>query len=349
MENYELYMHRCIRLALTAKGRVFPNPLVGAIVIKDGKIIGEGYHHKFGEAHAEVNAINSVIDKTLLKDSTLIVTLEPCCHTGKTPPCTDLIIKSGIKTVVIGSIDINPLVGGKGINILKDSGINVIFPVLDKECINMNYQYFQLYKLKTKTVRFKIKWAESLDGFMGKEEYKHPEERFLSNKIANRLVHKLRSESDGILIGTNTALIDNPNLDTRFWEGTSPTPILIDKTLKVPLHFNIFKPGRNIIVFNEIKDEVEGNIKYIKLDFDKTDKQIWNEINEKLLESGINSVLIEGGSHTIQSFINSGLPCKLYHIITKKIWHNGIKAPRVKSDANEHFYLGDNLIKIYVM
>lgn len=342
-------MHRCIRLALEAKGKVFPNPMVGAIVIKDGKIIGEGYHHKFGEAHAEVNAIKAVKDKSKLIGSTLIVTLEPCCHKGKTPPCTDLIIKSGIKTVVVGTLDINPLVGGKGINVLKDNGIEVIFPVLDNECLKLNYQYFQYHKLKKKMVRFKIKWAESLDGFMGKDKYNNPEERFLSNKIANRLVHKLRSESDGILIGTNTALIDNPHLDTRYWSGNSPKPILIDKTLKVPTSLNFFNQKREVIIFNGLKDETIENIKYIKIDFGKSDKHIWDEINNKLLEININTVLIEGGSHTIQSFINSGLPCKLYHIITKKIWHNGIKAPRIKSDANEHFYLGDNLIKIYVM
>lgn len=349
MENHEMYMHRCLRLAAIAKSYVFPNPMVGAILLHKGKIIGEGFHQKFGEAHAEVNAINSVKDKSLLKDAVLYVNLEPCCHTGKTPPCTDLIIKSGIKTVVIGSIDPNHLVGGKGINALKDAGINVIFPVIDNECIKLNYQYFQLHISNKKYVRFKIKWAESLDGFMGKKEYESPDERFLSNKIANRLVHKLRSESEGILIGTNTAIIDNPNLDTRFWTGNSPTPILIDKSLKVPLDSNFFKSKRRVIVFNELKDENFENIKYIRIDFGNDDKKIWNSINEKLLENSINSVLIEGGSHTIQSFINSTLPCKLYHIITKKIWHNGIKAPRIKSDANEHFYLGDNLIKIYVM
>lgn len=349
MEYHELYMHRCLRLAQISKGKVFPNPLVGAILLYNDKIIGEGYHQKYGESHAEVNAINSVKDKSLLKDAILYVNLEPCCHSGKTPPCTDLIIKSGIKTVVIGSLDINPLVGGKGVTTLKNAGVNVIFPIIDKECLTLNYQYFQLYKNKKKYVRFKIKWAESLDGYMGKKEYQKPEDRLLSNKITNRLVHKLRSESDGILIGTNTALIDNPSLDTRFWSGSSPTPILIDKTLKVPTDFNIFKSERKVIVFNEVKNEIVGNINYIKIDFSNNDKFIWNEINDKLIENSIFSVLIEGGSHTIQSFINSGLPCKLYHLITKKIWHNGIKAPRIKTDANEHFYLGDNLVKIYVM
>ncbi len=316
--------------------------MVGAVVVYDKKIIGEGFHQNYGGSHAEVNAINSVKDKDLLKESTIYVNLEPCCHWGKTPPCTQLIIDSGIKNVVIGSLDPNPLVAGKGVKLLEEAGISVTSGILNKECLKLNQSFFEQFEAN-KSVNFIIKWAESADGYMGKEKYDSIEERELSNGLVKRFVHKLRSDTDAIMIGINTALTDNPILDNRYWVGKLPTAIVIDRTLKIPLNSNLFKLDRNIIIFNDLKEEIVGSIIYKQISFDST--IFWQTITKKLKELGINSVLLEGGSKTIQSFIESKIPYEIVRITTQKKWGNGIKAPFLNGFPNYHFYLEDNFIE----
>lgn len=332
-------------MALLGKGQVYTNPMVGSVIVHKNKIIGEGYHQKYGEAHAEVNAINSVTNKELLKDSIIYVNLEPCCHWGKTPPCTQLIINSGIKNVVIGSLDPNPVVAGKGVKLLEEAGINVISGILEQECLNLNSDFFKQFK-PDKKVKFFLKWAESVDGFMGKENYELLEERQLSNAIVKRFVHKIRSEADAIMIGTNTALVDNPILDNRHWFGKLPTAIIIDKNLKVPLGSNLFKLDRKVIIFNELKDETSGNRIYSKIDF-KNETFFWQTVNNELLQMGIASVLLEGGSKTLQSFLDSGIECEIIRVRTKRIWNNGIKAPVIKYRLKDSFSLGDNLVELF--
>ena len=339
-------MHRCLQLAKLAKGKVYPNPMVGAVVVYNGKIIGEGFHQNYGGPHAEVNAINSVIDKDLLNESIIYVNLEPCCHWGKTPPCTQLIIDSGIKNVVIGSFDPNPLVAGKGIKLLEEAGISVVSRILEEECLELNHSFLEQFEVK-KTVIFILKWAESKDGFMGKENYESTIERELSNALVKRYVHKLRTETDAIMVGTNTVLTDNPILDNRYWIGKKPTAIVIDKALKIPLSSNLFKPERNVIIFNETKEEISGSIIYKKISFNTT--KFWQQITEKLIDEGITSVLLEGGSKTLQSFIDSKLPCEIFRIIAPKIWEQGIKAPLINRNSIERFFLEDNLIEHYII
>ena len=338
-------MHRCLQLAEMAKGQVNPNPMVGAVVVHNNKIIGEGYHRAYGGPHAEVNAIDSVKNTEFLKDSTLFVNLEPCCHWGKTPPCTELIIKSGIRNVIIGSLDPNPLVAGKGVKLLEDAGVTVISGILEPECLNLNQQFFEQFKTK-ENARFILKWAQSEDGFIGKENYASLEERELSNALVKRYVHKLRSETDAIMVGTNTVLTDDPFLDNRFWFGKTPVAVIIDRTLKIPLNSNLFKVDRKVIILNEIKDETLGNICYVKIDF-SDDRSFWLTTNSKLPELGISSVLLEGGSKTLQSFLNSKLPCEIICIKTNKIWKDGIKAPVLTVSPMDRFYLGDDLIELY--
>jgi diaminohydroxyphosphoribosylaminopyrimidine deaminase / 5-amino-6-(5-phosphoribosylamino)uracil reductase len=346
--NDNLYMQRCLQLAERAKGMVFPNPMVGAVVVYDNKIIGEGYHQQYGGPHAEVNAINSVKNKELLKESTIYVNLEPCCHWGKTPPCSQLIIDSGIKKVIVGNVDPNPVVAGKGLKLLEEAGITVVSGILEQECLNLNLSFIKQFKHSNKTLKFILKWAQSADGFMGKEFYNSAEERELSNDLVKRFVHKLRSETQAIMIGTNTALTDNPLLDNRFWYGQAPIAVLIDKTLKIPLTHNLFKPDRKVVLFNTIKDETFGYITYIKINFDTT-QFFWNTIAAKLNELGIHSVLLEGGSKTIQSFIDSGLPCDIIRISTLDIWKNGIKAPIINLNPTYKFNLEDNLVELFTI
>lgn len=341
----ETYMARCLSLAQLGAGYVSPNPKVGAVIVYNNTIIGEGYHERFGGHHAEVNAINSVINKELLKDSTLYINLEPCCHWGKTPPCTSLILETGIKDVKIGCLDPNPLVSGDGIKLLKESGIAITTGILEPECSELNEAFFEQFDPQ-KELKFTIKWAESMDGFMGKETYNPLESKELSNALVKRFVHKLRSKNDAILIGTQTALIDNPRLDNRYWYGSSPKVVIIDKQLKIPLNSAFITLNQTVIILNNQKDETIGNVEYCKINFD-SNVTFWETTSQRLLKLGIITLLIEGGSYTIQSFFETNLPCLVYKITTPTKWEHGIFAPKINANRTDYFYLGDNLIELY--
>jgi len=339
------FMQRCLQLA--RNGNVFPNPMVGAVVVHNNKIIGEGFHKMFGDVHAEINAIMDVSNTELLKDSTLYVSLEPCCHFGKTPPCTNAIIQAGIKKVVVGCLDPNSLMSGKGVDILRNQGVQVDVGIMEHECQTLNYLFFETVLRGEPFVHFVIKWAESADGFMGKEIYENKEGRELSNPLVKRFVHNLRSNLSAILIGTNTALLDNPRLDARYWHVHTPIAIILDKDLKISKSNRLFSYARKVLVLNGLKTEIDESIQYIKINFTKENSLFWTEIQTCLLEQGIYSVLIEGGSYTIQSFLNSGIKSEIIKIKTPKIWNNGIKSPEISKPLQEKFSLGNNEIEFY--
>ncbi|HVG42623.1 MAG TPA: bifunctional diaminohydroxyphosphoribosylaminopyrimidine deaminase/5-amino-6-(5-phosphoribosylamino)uracil reductase RibD, partial [Chitinophagaceae bacterium] len=298
MSKDEIYMHRCIQLALLGQGNVAPNPMVGAVLVHNDIIIGEGYHALYGKEHAEVACINSVLPHNhhLIKEATLYVSLEPCAHYGKTPPCADHIVQKKIKKVVIGCIDTFAAVAGKGIQKLKSAGIEVVIGILDKECKELNKRFFTFHKNKRPYIV--LKWAQSGNGKIGGEGN---ERILISNEFSNRLVHKWRSEEAAILVGTNTARLDDPSLTTRLWPGTNPVRLVLDRGLALPDSLKIFNSEAKSIVFNEVKNEIKDNISYHKLN--KEDK-VLPQILNALYNINIQSVLVEGGRQLLQSFID---------------------------------------------
>jgi diaminohydroxyphosphoribosylaminopyrimidine deaminase/5-amino-6-(5-phosphoribosylamino)uracil reductase len=326
-------MNRCLQLAKLAAGNVAPNPMVGAVLVHNEKIIGEGYHKKFGEAHAEVNCINNVKkeDRNLIDKSTLYVSLEPCSHFGKTPPCTDLIIKNKIPKVVIGCKDVYENVNGKGIKKLQNAGAEVIAGVLEKQCIKINKRFFTFHqKLRPYII---LKWAESANEKIGASPQPSPqaerEQRTLiSNEYSNRLVHKWRSEEAAILVGTNTALQDDPSLTTRSWKGNNPIRLIIDMDLRLPSHLKIFNKETKTIIFNKHKQEEEGNNSFYKIE----ENNCIEELMRALYKLDIQSVLVEGGAKLLQSFIDAGLWDEARVIRNKELTIvDGINSPKLKS------------------
>ncbi|MDQ1098894.1 diaminohydroxyphosphoribosylaminopyrimidine deaminase/5-amino-6-(5-phosphoribosylamino)uracil reductase [Chryseobacterium sp. SORGH_AS 1048] len=314
----ELYIQRCIELARKALGNTYPNPLVGSVIVHNNRIIGEGYHHKAGENHAEINAINSVEDKSLIPESTIYVSLEPCAHYGKTPPCALKIKELRFRKVVIGAMDSNDKVNGKGKKIIQDAGIEVVSGILEKECIELNKRFFTFHEKKRPYII--LKWAESGDGFLDKDFKPYP----VSNALVNQWVHQLRADEHAILVGTQTALNDNPSLTVRNAEGNNPVRILIDFDLKVPRNFKLYNNEAPTLVFNTEKEATEGNIRFIKsgkIDF-------LSGLMDALHRKNIQSVIVEGGRFTLQKFIDAGLWDESVIIKNENLkLENGTKAP----------------------
>ncbi len=325
MSTDEEYMHRCIQLAKLGAGDVAPNPMVGAVLVYENKVIGEGYHRIFGEAHAEVNCINSLDEKNkpLIEKSTIYVSLEPCAHYGKTPPCADLIIAKKIKKVVIGCQDIYKEVAGKGIEKLRNAGVEVVSGVLENECRDLNKRFFTFHQKKRPYII--LKWAQSANGKIGS---KNDQRILISNDYTNRLVHKWRSEEAGILIGANTALKDDPSLTTRLWKGKNPVRIVIDEELKLPSTLRIFNQEERTIIFNCLKNPSEKDLRFIQIQKENFIERMLSS----LYENNIQSILIEGGSKTLQSFIDNGLWDE-GRVITNEemIIEDGISAPEMKN------------------
>jgi len=335
-------MARCIQLAKLGAGNVAPNPMVGAVLVYKDKIIGEGHHKEYGGPHAEANCINNVEgeNKLLIEKSTLYVSLEPCAHHGKTPPCSDLIIKNKIKKVVVGCRDIYEKVAGKGIEKLQNAGVETVTGLLENECIEFNKRFFTFHQKKRPFII--LKWAQSANGKIGSQENKRI---LISNEYSNRLVHKWRSEEAGILAGTNTVLKDDPLLTTRLWKGKNPVRILIDKELKLPLTQKIFNEDSKTIIFNLYRNAIEKNCQFIKIDNDN----FLDEILQSLFENDIQSILVEGGAKTLQFFIDKGLWDEA-RIITNEelIIEDGIDTPEMKNfvPVKEEKYFSD-LIHFY--
>lgn len=335
-------MNRCLELARLGAGHVAPNPMVGAVLVYEDRIIGEGYHKEYGKAHAEVNCIESVKDedKRLIEKSTLYVSLEPCSHYGKTPPCSDRIIKERIPVVVIGCRDSYEEVNGRGIEKLKAAGVEVIENVLEKESLELNKRFFTFHQKRRPYVI--LKWAQSNDGMIANADHSRV---FISNEEVNRLVHKWRSEEAAIMIGTNTALHDNPELTVRLWEGKSPVRIVIDKDLKLPQSLKVFDGHIQTIVFNKLKEEQGNNISFIKIKED----DFFKNVCISLYQINIQSVLIEGGAKLLQSFIDKDLWDEARVIVNDQLQiGNGVKAPVLKKEkliAGEN--IGNNTISYY--
>lgn len=322
----EEYMSRCLQLAKKGQGSTKSNPMVGCVIVHNNIIIGEGYHRKIGEAHAEVNAINSVKNSSLLKESTLYVSLEPCSHFGKTPPCAELILSKAIPRVVVAVTDPNPQVAGRGIQILKDHGVKVTVGVLEKEARDLNRVFFinQINKRPFVT----LKWAQTKDEFIDyqRNDNTNPPLK-LSNSITQCIVHKLRTQNMGIMVGTNTALKDNPRLNVRKWYGDNPVRIVIDRAGKIPHNSHLFSDDAPTIVFTEIDTYPKHkNVSSICIDFTENINQ---QILDKIFELNISSVLIEGGSLLISSFIESNLWDEAYVEVSDCEIGCGIKAPHI--------------------
>ncbi|WP_034669603.1 bifunctional diaminohydroxyphosphoribosylaminopyrimidine deaminase/5-amino-6-(5-phosphoribosylamino)uracil reductase RibD [Chryseobacterium populi] len=334
----EFYIKRCIELAQKALGKTYPNPLVGSVIVHNGEIIGEGYHHKAGENHAEINAINSVVNKDLIPESTIYVSLEPCAHYGKTPPCALKIKELGFKKVVIGAMDSHDKVNGKGKKIIQDAGIEAVSGVLEKECIKLNKRFFTYHEKKRPYII--LKWAESDDGFLDKDFKPYS----ISNSLVNQFVHQLRADEHAILVGTQTALNDNPGLTVRNAEGTHPVRILIDFNLKVPQDFKIYNNEAKTLILNSIKEKYEGSIRFIKIG----KQNFLPDLMDTLYKEQIQSVIIEGGRFTLQQFIDAGLWDETIVIKNENLkLENGTKAPEFNYQPSEIRSVRDNSIYFY--
>jgi diaminohydroxyphosphoribosylaminopyrimidine deaminase / 5-amino-6-(5-phosphoribosylamino)uracil reductase len=338
----EIYMRRCMDLALSGLGQTAPNPMVGSVIVYNNRIIGEGFHHKCGEPHAEVNAVNSVPDKSLLPHSTLYVNLEPCSHTGKTPPCADMIIRMGIPEVVIGTQDPNPLVSGNGIEKLKQAGIKVVSGVLEKECLELNRRFITFHTAHRPYII--LKWAQTRDGFIDviREDTGNPQVNWISNEISRMLVHKWRSEEQSILIGTKTALMDNPQLNVRHWPGKSPVRLVIDKKLVLPKSLHLFDETSTTYIFNEIKEDSGNNTHYVKMN---SDGSFLDGILQFLYKKDIQSVLVEGGRTLLESFIRESLWDEARVFTGDKYFGAGMPAPDINDLEPEIYAIREDILK----
>lgn len=337
-------MQRCIDLARNGKGRVAPNPMVGSVIVYNDKIIGEGYHRYFGGAHAEVNAINSVKDKSLLSESTLYVNLEPCAHMGKTPPCSDLIVEKKLKKVVIGTSDPNSVVAGKGIQKLINAGIEVVEGILKEECLELNKRFFTFHLYKRPFIV--LKWAQSKDGFI--DFNRKPDTpigpNWISNTVSRMLVHKWRSVEQAIMVGTNTIIYDNPSLDTRLWTGNSPLRIVLDRQGRIPSESRVFDGRVKTIVFTEKPFENKKNLEFITVDFGN---DIIPLVLNYLYENQIQSLLIEGGGKLIQSFIDNNLWDEARVFKGHSDFGSGIKAPQINASSKSFKPILNDTLIIY--
>lgn len=339
MTDDELYMLRALELAELGRGNVSPNPLVGCVIVKDNLVIGEGWHKKYGGPHAEVNAIEAVQNKELLKGAVLYVNLEPCAHFGKTPPCADLIIKYPFKKVVIANTDPNPKVSGKGIQKLIDAGIEVVSGVLEKRGEILNRRFFTFISKERPYVI--LKWAQTADGFIAKEDY---DSKWISNPFSRQLVHKWRAEEDAILVGTNTANFDNPKLTVRDWTGKSPLRIVIDKYLNLKRDLHLFDGSTMTLCYNFMKDEKQENLEHIKAD---PAKDIISFILQNLQERNIQSVIVEGGSQLLMSFIKEHSWDEARIFKSNKNFYAGIPAPSLKGEVTNKEYVFEDELWFY--
>jgi len=342
MDNlHVLYMKKAFELAQKGLGFVSPNPMVGCVIVKDDKIVAEGYHQTYGEAHAEVNAIHNLPSHIDPKDCTLYVNLEPCSHHGKTPPCADLIISKGFKKVVVCNVDPNPLVAGKGLEKLKQAGIEVTQGICEAEGRNLNKRFFTFHEKKRPYII--LKWAQTADGFISKWPIpKNRSDNKISGEQAQKLVHQMRANEDAILVGKNTVLNDDPYLTTRLAEGKNPMRIIITGE-EIPFSYNIFNSDARIVVFNPLRTEVKDHVHYIKL----KPGDVIPQIMENLYKVGISSVLVEGGLNTLNSFIEGKMWDEQHIFVNPDLnFTTGIKAPKTSLNTDFQVVGSDNYYRI---
>ncbi|MGB3608375.1 MAG: bifunctional diaminohydroxyphosphoribosylaminopyrimidine deaminase/5-amino-6-(5-phosphoribosylamino)uracil reductase RibD [Psychroserpens sp.] len=332
MRQHDTYIKRCIAIAKNGLGSTAPNPMVGSIIVHNNLIIGEGYTSAYGGNHAEVNAINSVENKALLKAATLYVTLEPCSHFGKTPPCCDLIIKNNIPKVVIGCTDDNALVAGKGIAKLKASGCDVSVGILEAECKKHHKRFFTFHHKKRPYII--LKWAKTKNGYLSPPTKDNNEPVWITNSYSRQLVHKWRAEEQAILVGTNTVFEDSPNLTVRDWTGKNPIRVVIDKDLKLPKDASVFNSDAKTLVISETT-----------IDFKMP---IARQIATFLHTEQINSVIIEGGAKTLQTFINENLWDEARVFTGASTFENGTKAPKFQGEQISEEKIKTDTLRYYI-
>ncbi|GAA4933264.1 bifunctional diaminohydroxyphosphoribosylaminopyrimidine deaminase/5-amino-6-(5-phosphoribosylamino)uracil reductase RibD [Algibacter agarivorans] len=331
MTKHETHIKRCIQIAKNGLGNTNPNPMVGSVIVYNNTIIGEGFTSPYGGNHAEVNAINSVSNKDLLKKATLYVTLEPCSHYGKTPPCSDLIIKHNIPNIVIGCIDDNEKVAGKGIEKLRDAGCNVTVGILENACKNHHKRFFTYHNKKRPYII--LKWAETKDGFIAPETKNEQKPVWITNTFSRQLVHKWRTEEQAILVGTNTVLEDNPSLTVRDWTGKNPIRLVIDKNEKLSKKHSVFNTAAETILISK------NNIDF--------SKNLAKQICDLLFEKNISSVIIEGGTKTLETFIDENLWDEARVFIGNTEFKKGTKAPRFQGKLIPEENIITDTLKIY--
>ncbi len=340
----EKFMSRAVELAKLGLGQVAPNPMVGCVIVHDGLIIGEGYHRKYGEAHAEVNAIRSVKNSELLCQSTMYVTLEPCSHYGKTPPCADLVVEMKIPKVVVGSFDPNEKVSGRGIQKLRDAGCEVITGVLEDECLRMNRRFMMVHRKGRPYII--LKWAQTEDGFIDRErsEDEFGQPTWITNDLSRIAVHKMRSDEAAILVGTKTALKDNPSLTVREWSGNHPLRMVLDRRGILPVSCALLDQSTETLVFTETEMESKPNLEYVRISFGPG---MLNEINVILSQRGIQSLLVEGGKSLLESYMREDLWDETRVYIGNARFGSGIKAPETAWILDREEPLDDSLMRIY--
>lgn len=347
MSKDELWMQRCLDLAVLGAGKTSPNPMVGAVIVNNDKIIGEGYTSPYGGPHAEVNAIQSVIDrygeksKDLFKESTIYVSLEPCAHFGKTPPCADLIVSKGFKRAVIACQDPYAKVNGLGIQKLKNAGIEVELGILEEKAKWVNRRFFT--RLKEFRPYVILKWAETADGYFAPLENV---QRWISNKASKQLVHKWRTEEDAVLVGKGTAKADNPSLTVREWKGRNPKRILIDKNLEITSDFNLYNTEAETLIFNAEITDWRANIKLIALE--NFDLYLPQQILYQLYLMDVQSVIIEGGKKTLDMFIEAGLWDEARVFRSNEKWEEGVVSPKISGKMIDHIKVGTDSLLVFI-
>ncbi|MDX9853725.1 MAG: bifunctional diaminohydroxyphosphoribosylaminopyrimidine deaminase/5-amino-6-(5-phosphoribosylamino)uracil reductase RibD [Tenuifilaceae bacterium] len=349
----EIFMARCLELARCGEGSVSPNPMVGAVVVHDGKIIGEGYHIKHGQAHAEVNAIAAVKDKSLLPESTIYVNLEPCSHFGKTPPCADLIKDMRIPRVVVASTDPNPLVAGRGVDTLRKAGRDVTVGVLEQEALELNRRFYTFHTQKRPYVI--LKWAQTLDGYIDaiRKEGDPIAPIWITNELSRRLVHKWRSDEQAIMVGTNTVEKDNPKLNVRDWSGSSPLRVVLDRKLRLPASSSVYDGSVPTLVFmgnnasaSQRKPELQSipELELLTIDFAKSIEQ---QVLTELYQRGVLSVIVEGGAALINNFVRKNLWDESRVFVGNTFFGDGVKAPNLTGELYSYDEIGDSKLFTY--
>lgn len=341
MKTDEWYIQRCIDLALKGKGNVAPNPMVGAVIVLNDEIIGEGYHEQYGQAHAEVNAVNAVQNKALLKDATIYVSLEPCAHVGKTPPCADLIVQHQFKRVVVGCLDSYSEVSGKGIQRMREHSIQVDVGVMEQECRELNKRFFTFHERKRPYII--LKWAQTVDGFMDPLRTNNEKGIYwITHPETKKVVHQWRAEEAAIMVGKNTAIVDNPSLTTREFKGKNPIRILLDSHLETPINANLFNDEAQTLIFNLDKSAIESSNEWIKVD--KMDLAV---ILSVLHQKNIQSVIVEGGKQILEQFIASNLWDEARVLIGENVFLEGLAAPLLNESVVRSTELGKDRLNCY--
>ncbi len=342
MSEKEFYMHRCLDLAKNGLGNVAPNPMVGCVIVHKNTIIGEGYHQQYGEPHAEVNAILSVKNKDLLTASTLYVNLEPCCHHGKTPPCTDLIIAEKIPKVVIGTVDPYDQVAGQGIARLRNYGVKVDVGILRNESIRLNKRFFTYHQKKRPYII--LKWAQTADAFIDIERLpgNPAQPTWITSEKLRMLVHKWRTEEQALIVGTITALKDNPRLNVRDWSGNQPIRIVLDENLTLSHSLHLFDNTQKTLVFNQKKNDQKGITHWVKIDF--TDPDFTNQLLRVLWENKIQSLIVEGGQKVLKTFIDNNIWDEARIFQGSKFFQKGLRAPTLPLKDFKQIFIGNEVL-----